>query len=211
MEILGRFVNSDGVFVDPGGWWLFIDWSDELDRTAPMQAILLYAYRQALELARIAGAEREAAGYAERIARMTSAAHSRFYDANSGVFVSGKARQVSWASQAWMILAGVTSGGEGARALRTVMSLPGAVKPVTPYLYHYFVDAMLLCGMKQEALALLQSYWGGMVNAGADTYWEVYDPANALLSPYKSVSVNSYCHAWSCTPAYFLRGRGLAG
>ena len=25
MEILGRFINADGVFVDPGGWWLFIE------------------------------------------------------------------------------------------------------------------------------------------------------------------------------------------
>ena len=211
MEILGQFIDRDGLFADPGGWWLFIDWRDELDRTAPMQGVLLYGYLQALELARLAGAEREAAGYADRIVRMSGVAHAQFHDPTQGLFVSGKARQVSWASQAWMVLAGVASGEEAATALRTVMKTPGAVRPGTPYLYHYFVEAMLLCGMRREALALLQSYWGGMVDSGADTYWEVYDPSNPLLSPYQSVSANSYCHAWSCTPAYFLRGRGLAG
>lgn len=64
---------------------------------------------------------------------------------------------------------------------------------------------MMHCAMRREALSLIESYWGGMVAAGADTFWEVYDPANPRLSPYGNVLVNSYCHAWSCTPAYLLR------
>ncbi len=210
MEIIGRFVGPDGLFADPGGWWIFIDWPDELERTASMHGVLLFSLRQALELARAAGAERAAAGYAERIRLMTDAARARLYDPARKVFVSGKDRQVSWATQAWLVHAGA-AGEEGAAALRAVMQMPDAVRPGTPYLYHYFVDAMLACGMREEAMGLLRSYWGGMVEHGADTFWEVYDPSQPLLSPYKSVSMNSYCHAWSCTPSYFLRARGLAG
>ena len=32
-----------------------------------------------------------------------------------------------------------------------------------------------------------------------------YNPSNPDESPYGSPIVNSYCHAWSCSPAYFLR------
>src|SRR5262249_44809040 len=39
MEILSRFINRDGLFVDPKDWWLFIDWNDDLDRTAFMQGV----------------------------------------------------------------------------------------------------------------------------------------------------------------------------
>jgi hypothetical protein len=209
MEIVGQYVNADGLFVDPGNWWLFIDWNDELDHITPMQGVLLYCLRQALELAKLAGAERDAAAYPERIRRMAAAARANFYDASRGLFVSGPKKQVSWASQAWMIHSGVATTEEGSAALRAVAALPDAVRPVTPYLYHYIVDAMLLCGMKQEARDLLQSYWGGMVQSGADTFWEIYKPSDPDLSPYKSLLVNSYCHAWSCTPAYFLRARGL--
>jgi alpha-L-rhamnosidase len=209
MEILSQFINRDGLFVDPKDWWLFIDWNDALDRTAPMQGVLLYCYRQALELARLAGADADVADYPERIRRMTAAARSAFYDPARRLFVSGPAKQASWASQAWMIHSGVASAEEGRAALQAVAAAPDAVRPITPYLYHYVVDAMLACGMKDQALALIQSYWGGMVQAGADTFWEVYNPAEPLLSPYGSVLVNSYCHAWSCTPAWFLRGRGL--
>jgi len=210
MDILGQFVNQDGLFVDPRNMWIFLDWNDELDRTAAMHAVLLYSYRQALELARLAGAEQEASSYPDRIARMTAAARSTFFDSAQKLFVSGTRRQVSWATQAWLILAGVPTKEEGSEALRNGMRMRDAVRPVTPYLYHHVVDAMLACGMNYEARTLIQSYWGGMAEAGADTFWEVYDPSNPRLSPYKSVHINSYCHAWSCTPAYFLRSRGLA-
>jgi alpha-L-rhamnosidase len=83
------------------------------------------------------------------------------------------------------------------------------IKPGSPYLYHYVTDAMIHCGMKKEALALIETYWGGMVQAGADTFWEVYDPNQPRLSPYGNVLVNSYCHAWSCTPAFLLRSGNL--
>jgi hypothetical protein len=44
-----------------------------------------------------------------------------------------------------------------------------------------------------------------MLDLGADTFWEVFDPANHLASPYENPQLNSYCHAWSCTPCWFLR------
>jgi hypothetical protein len=44
-----------------------------------------------------------------------------------------------------------------------------------------------------------------MIKKGADTFWEVYDPADEFKSPYGFFPVNSYCHAWSCTPVYFIR------
>lgn len=44
-----------------------------------------------------------------------------------------------------------------------------------------------------------------MIHKGADTFWEVYDPQNEYLSPYNFFPINSYCHAWSCTPTYFIR------
>jgi hypothetical protein len=71
------------------------------------------------------------------------------------------------------------------------------------------VDALLVSGLRKEAVGLIKAYWGGMVAAGADTFWEIYDPDHPLSSPYGDIHINSYCHAWSCTPTYFLRTRGL--
>ena len=60
---------------------------------------------------------------------------------------------------------------------------------------------------RREAADLVLDYWGGMLDRGADTFWEVWDPNDERLSPYGSHLVNSYCHAWSCTPAWFIRTR----
>ncbi len=205
IELLRGSVDSGGLFVAPPKSWVFVDWCDALDRTAAMQGIFVYCLHQAAELATKVGDEATAAQYSDLAGRMTAAARTAFYDAARRVFVSGPQRQVSWASQAWMALSGVASRTEGADALRAVAKIPEAVRPGAPYLYHYVAEAMLQCGMKQEAQDLIQWYWGGMVEAGADTFWEVYDPANPALSPYGNVLLNSYCHAWSCTPAYLLR------
>ena len=82
---------------------------------------------------------------------------------------------------------------------------PNAEKMVTPYMYHNYVDAPISAGEKDKALDVLSAYWGGMLNEGADTFWELYNPENPNESPYGGTIVNSYCHAWSCAPAYFLR------
>lgn len=209
LEIIGRDVNAEGLYIDPKNMWIFIDWSDKLDRNAAIQGLLIYAYRMTLALARRIGRESEVADYAGRIERMVAAARKHYWDASKRVFVSGPNRQVSWGSQSWMAIGGVSSRRESADAMRAAVADPNAVRPVTPYLYHYVVEAMLVAGLNKEARALLESYWGGMIAAGADTFWEIYDPAQPLRSPYGDIHINSYCHAWSCTPSYLLRSGRL--
>jgi len=150
----------------------------------------------------------QAVGERDQLSRFEPGVEARL-DPPRRLFVSGPKRQISWATQAWMVLSGVASREEGAQALTAVKAAPDAVKPGAPYLYHHVADAMIQCGLTAEALELIRGYWGGMVAAGADTFWEVYDPKNALLSPYGNVLTNSYCHAWSCTPAYLLRKGAL--
>lgn len=186
-------------------WWLFVDWNDQLDRQASIQGIIIYALKQTWELAKTLGKENEVNELPALIEKMTTASRTYLYDAPSGTFISGPRRQVSYASQAWMVLSGVASEEESRTALRSVASAANVVKPGAPYLFHYYVEALIHCGLKTEAKQAVLNYWGGMVTKGADTFWEVYDPSNEYLSPYNFFPVNSYCHAWSCTPVYFVR------
>jgi hypothetical protein len=78
-----------------------------------------------------------------------------------------------------------------------------------PYMMHHYFEALCCVERKKAARQLIRDYWGGMVKLGADTYWELYNPQNPDESPYGSPVVNSYCHAWSCTPAWFLRSSML--
>ena len=96
-------------------------------------------------------------------------------------------------------------GKEAQAAIRGVMKSADAIKPGTPYANHFLVEAMLHCGMNAEAKQYVEDYWGGMVRLGADTFWEYYVPDNHMFSSYNGYTLlNSYCHAWSCTPIYFI-------
>ena len=50
----------------------------------------------------------------------------------------------------------------------------------------------------------MKEYWGKMISLGADTYWEAFEPEHPNFSPYGNAMVNSFCHAWSCTPVWLL-------
>jgi len=198
-------VNEEGLFIPPKDWWLFIDWHSTLDKQAPEQAIVLLGLKATLQLAEKIGKNEEVAFIPAAIARIENAAQKNLWDEKLGLFISGPDRQVSWASQAWMVLSGIPTPEQSRRAMINVMKDSAAVKPVTPYTYHYMVEALLKAGLRDEAIELMSEYWGGMIRKGADTFWEVYIPDDDYASPYNSHVMNSYCHAWSCTPTYLLR------
>lgn len=200
------FVGKDNVY-DPqahGDWqWLFFDWKAGLQPKAAMQGLVVYVLRKDAEMARRIGKADEARQWDKTADRMAAAARRTYYDKQRGIYRSGSADgQINWMTQIWMTLAGIERGPE---ALRRIMEMPEALGLGAPYAHHYLVEAMISCGMKDEARQHLLDYWGSMVDKGADTFWEVYDPTNAELSPYNFFPMNSACHAWSCTPVYFIQ------
>ncbi len=183
--------------------WCFLDWSFELNRQAGAQAVYVYAERA---LARIMRAlDMNAEEYERDADEKAKAAYEAFWDNGRCLVTSGSGGQISYASAVWFVLAGILDKEESRDALDAVAKCRGAVKPVTPYMMHYYVQALLDCGEKDKAYDVMMSYWGGMAKAGADTFWEMYDPKHPDFSPYGGTAVLSYCHGWSCTPAYFLR------
>ena len=74
---------------------------------------------------------------------------------------------------------------------------------------HYVIEAMFKLGMKKEATAYIKNFWGGMLDRDADTFFEAYVPDDPDFSPYGDRLSNSLCHAWSCTPSYFIRKYSL--
>ena len=184
-------------------WWLVFDWKDDLNRHAPIQGLMTFAIDKSYELACLLGREADVKEWPSVVKSMRKASRARFYDKSRGVILSGD-NQVSYLSQVWMILSETLSAKEGVRALEYVLNDATTCYPGSPYAYHYLIEAMLKCGMNSQARELLISYWGGMIDKGADTFWEVYDPNDDKKSPYGFYPINSYCHAWSCTPVYFI-------
>lgn len=190
---------KDGVFQMKPDVWYFIDWHDDLDRLASMQAVFVIAFKAAQSLAAILDV---GVDYNEDI-RLLSQGSLAFYDQDQGLFLSNG--QISWASQAWMGLALVLPQEQHVRAIQIAMQNPKAIKANTPYSYHYVLEALFKNGARDIGLVLAKEYFGGMVDRGADTFWEAYREDDSTFSPYDDHHNNSFCHAWSCTVSWFLR------
>jgi len=208
INLIPELLDENGLFsLDKAakrGMWLLIDQKGELDKQASEQGLYIFMLRKTYELGIALGKKSEVASIPALITKMTKAAHA-LYDSKQGVFISGPNKQVSYASQAWMILAKVVSVKEGQKIITSLKNIKDAMKPASPYLYHYYIQALVDCKLNKEAKQEMINFWGGMVNKGADTFWEVYDTNNDFYSPYSFAPINSYCHAWSCTPIYFIR------
>jgi len=198
-------------FHHPGGW-IFVDHCRELDRTAPISCTAIWAAEAMAELAELLKRPAsEAARWRAEAESWRRALRGSSFDPALGMLRSGYGGQLSWASQIWGILAGVLTPEEGRAALMTLEKREDAVKPNSPYLMHYLLEACRCCGAEELLRDTIRRYWGGMISRGADTFWEVYREGDDFYTPYGSgcgepdPRNNSACHAWSGTPGYFLR------
>ena len=182
--------------------WCFVDWNLNLNKQASAQAIYVYALKSLVKLCTVVGRPHDDIAF--EIEQKSAAARNTLWDTERGAFVSGEQKQISQATQIWMVLAGVVDR-ETAKTLLTSEPFRAAERIVTPYAYHGYVQALINIGETELAKKVMLDYWGKMVDLGADTFWELFDPEDPDASPYGGKVVNSYCHAWSCTPTYFLR------
>ena len=205
--------------------WCFLDWNLELNKQAGAQAVYIYCEKAMVRLLEYVEMAHESAQTSDAaecvkyakiinslkadIEKKVSAAKKYLYDETTGLFVSGASKQISYASQVWAVLAGIFDEKMNHEILERIRTRTDAVAMVTPYMYHHFIEALIESGDKKRAYEVMTEYWGGMAADHADTFYELFNPKNPAESPYGSSIVNSYCHAWSCTPVYFMRKCGL--
>lgn len=201
--IINRYADKNDLITLPNDLWCFIDWKKELDRQAAEQATTIYSLGELIKLAKHLKSDKTKE--LKKLKYKLIDGTVTLWDPNLKLFVSGKDRQISYASQIWMVIAGVASGDAARELLDRLAHHPQAVGIGCPYLMHHYVEALCIAGDFAKAAKILRTYWGGMVERGCDTFWEVFSPEDDRLSPYNSHLFNSYCHAWSCTPSWFLR------
>lgn len=183
---------------------VFVDWSNDFDKNTSGVAILIYTLKQFINLSKQLE-KIDVEEYEKKLQMIVEYAKNELLDKNRGLFISGDGKEINISSQVWMVIAHVLSDEENKQLMtKTVSELFPVEGIATPYMYHHITEALFIAGLKSEAVELLKSYWGGMIRMGADTFWEAFNPNEPNYSPYGSSMVNSYCHAWSCTPVYLI-------
>lgn len=204
MDITLEMIDSDGKLMVDADYPVFVDWSNEFNKDTAGQGELIYVLKQFISLAELVG-DIEISKYKVALYKTIEYTKNNLYRAERKLFVT-TGEEYNIASQVWMVLAQIMSAEENKEIMKeTIKSLFPVTNIATPYMYHHIVEALFEAGMKEEATSLMKSYWGKMIALGADTFWEAFDPDKPDYSPYGSPVVNSYCHAWSCTPAYLIQ------
>jgi hypothetical protein len=82
------------------------------------------------------------------------------------------------------------------------------VPPIrTPYFQFFALDVMGQLGEIETVLDVVRSYWEGMLDRGAVTFWEEFDPSitgDAQYGMYGDPFGKSLCHAWAASPIYLI-------
>lgn len=91
---------------------------------------------------------------------MKKAARKHFYNPKTGLFTGKLNDQVSYASQIWMILGEIPTQKEAQRSLKALKTTENVCTPGAPYLFHYYIEALIKSGMPQEARNEVAEYWG---------------------------------------------------
>lgn len=139
-----------------------------------------------------------------------------YWDGALGAYVdsfrSGR-RHVSRQTNLLAVRFGVADGDKRALILTNVIGNPAVPPITTPYFNFFELDVLADSGRLDRVMEQLRGYWGGMLERGAATFWEEFDPAvtgTAQYDMYGDRFGKSLCHAWAASPIYLL-GRYFAG
>lgn len=178
----------------------FIDWCPDLDKKTAILGVYIYTLKQLKELGELLGKDNKKT---EAEINTASKLLLSFYDEKTGLFTTPSG-QISEHSQVWAVLSGVLRDEQAATLCARIKDIKTPFTMRTPYMMHYYIEALYNSGLKNEALEFIKYYWGEIADAGFDCCPEIFNPENEYESPYNAPEINSACHAWSCTPAYWL-------
>jgi len=213
--------RSDEGFVEgQHGDWVFIDWAD-MDKTGAVsfqQLLLARSLEATARCADLAGDREAATGYRDVAVTLRDKIGQTFWNEQKGAFVHTKkdgrlSEDVTRYANMFAILFDYVSPKQKQR-IKDQVILNETVQPITtPYMKFYELAALCEIGEKEKAIDYVRQYWGGMLDAGATSFWETFDPnqqGDERYAMYNRPFGKSLCHAWGANPVY-LFGKYLLG
>ena len=210
MEFCAGQVDEHGFFTGRDGDWVYIDWAD-MDKTGALcaeQMLFAKCWDVMAAVSRAIGADGRK--YEEKYRELLGKINEFYWDEEKGAyidsFVSGR-RCVTRHANIFAIIYDLAEESKKERIVKTVLLNDNVPQITTPYFKFYEMDALCKMGHLTEVLQKVKEYWGGMLERGAVTFWEEYDPnvsEEEQYDMYGDKFGKSLCHAWSASPIYLL-------
>ncbi|MDD4689983.1 MAG: hypothetical protein PHE51_09595 [Eubacteriales bacterium] len=211
--------NEDGLIEGLFGDWVFIDWAD-MEKDGALCAMQML-YCKALEATAYFGellGDASATKYADLAKDVKGKIYSYYWNKEKGAFVTtykdGKpSQQIRRHANLFAIIFDFADEETIKSIVTNVIENDDVPQITTPYFKYYELEALCMVGNTKEVMKRLRSYWGGMLDLGATTFWEEYDPTLSGAEHYAMYGQpydKSLCHAWGASPIYIL-GRYCLG
>jgi hypothetical protein len=202
LEYMRRDLDERNVYVNRLKHWTFVDWSPGFNGDPPesdrgTQFEFYAAFKDGAWLLREAGNVPAADQFDSLAAAMKQAAQQHLLDQRTNTFGD------RYQSNAMAIFAGVADPAQTAAIWDRVFSRPSPYM-ITPYYNFYVITAMAETGHRSDTLKYIRNYWGSMVETGATSFWEAWDPRWPREHYHRSLQADnssgyfvSLCHGWS--------------
>lgn len=217
MQFVFDTLNKDGFVENNDKTWIFLDWGDfSIDGALCVEQILFHKALTVLAyFAELFDDIAEAKRYKRVAATLKRKIYKTFWDEERGIFLHHSIEGVvtdeaTRYANIFALLYGYVKGDKKQRVIKALKS--DKMPPiVTPYFKMYELAALGMAGEYEYIVKEVRDYWGGMLECGATSFWELYDPTSQdQFSMYDRKFGKSYCHAWGASPIY-LFGRHLFG
>ena len=214
LKYMAADLDANDLFANQHKAWPFVDWSADLYSDTPesrraTQFEYYRAFHDGAFLLREAG-DTEDADAADKLAdKIKSAAQTDLLDTKSGTFGD------RWQTNAMAIYSGVANPSEIAAIRQLIFAdIDSGELPdydISPYYGDYILEAMAEADDLPGAMNFLRMWWGGMLQEGATSFWEGYDPRwqkedfHAYLHADAGMGYQvSLSHGWSSGPTSWM-------
>ncbi len=200
-------LDNRNLYVNNHKSWPFVDWSPELNGDTPearrgTQLEFIAAFAQGVYLLDEMGDTENAQLFAKKLNDLKAAAQQYLFDKQTNSYGD------RWQVNAIAVLSGAVDPSQYGDLWKASLSSVGKIKYnaliITPYYNYYVISAMARMGHRAEALDWIRQYWGGMVDEGATSFWEGYDPSWYKDDAHGSLQADnmsgyrvSLAHGWS--------------
>jgi hypothetical protein len=189
--------------------WCVINWNDVVKKghCAPLNFLVARGLAAVTDMAEWLGRPEDIARFRGLMGPLRRAIDAAFWSPAKGLYRDGcyEGRPIEHYSTETNTLA-LLSGLPDRRKTRRILDAleAGRLSPETPTAYFnaFVTEGLFRNKRTAAAMQLIETCWGGMLERGADAFWEILLPQTpARCHPPKGISL---CHGWASGPAYLL-------
>ena len=206
--------NKDGMMVGLPGDWVYIDWApmDNKGEVSFEQLLFTKSLETMAICANLMEDQSASAKYGKLAADLKAQLIPAFWSDEKHAFVhsrvDGKQSEVvTRYTNMFAIFFDYIDKQKQEDVKEHVLLNDSVQKITTPYMRFYELEALCALDDQDYVRREIKDYWGGMLDQGATSFWEKYDPSEKGVAQYAMYGRpfgKSLCHAWGASPIYLL-------